>query len=109
MAQTNNSQIQLNKIIYYKLSPTSGAKEFWIANYDGTNKTKINIILPAGLVFSSDSRPVLSPDGTKVFFTAGASVTSSSEIYRCNIDGSELMKIIDNDGGTVSVNSPVAY
>jgi hypothetical protein len=102
---TSGTVIQLNKIIFSKLLYSSSGSylgvEVWTANYDGTAQTKVNISLPSGIVFSEGMTPKLSPNGQKVFFTAGPPLSSGSTIagvtsmYSCNIDGSNILKIID--------------
>ncbi len=86
---------QLNKIVYRKQD--GSVDEIWTANYDGTNQTKINIILPTGIVFGESMRPFLSPDGKMVFFTAGANIADAS-IYSANIDGTNVTKVLDAGG-----------
>ena len=92
---TSNSGLnQLNKLIYKRVSGTSS--EIWMANYDGTNNVKINITLPSGIVFNDDMQPTLSPNGQKLFFTAGTS--TRGDLYSCNADGSNIIKIVDKGG-----------
>ena len=91
----------LNKILYIKF--TNGSRpEVWIANYDGTNSSKVNITLPSGIEFEDGLEGIkLSPDGKKIFFNAGpaasfgAPYAGSTDIYSCNSDGSSVTKIID--------------
>jgi Tol biopolymer transport system component len=104
-AETNTtSTLQLNKIIYSKILRDTGGEykglEIWTANYDGTGQTKVNITLPDGTSFGEGMVPKMSPDGKKVFFTAGPSFSSGSgysvrtSLYSSNIDGSGVLAII---------------
>jgi hypothetical protein len=53
----------------------------------------------------------MSPDGQKLFFNAGApyqtgALTSiDTDIYSCNIDGSNVVKIIDRGSRRVFISS----
>ncbi len=86
---------QLNKIVYETAS--NGGPRYnttiWIVNYDGTNQTRVNIILPSGLGVAGNAR--LSPDGKTIFFVAGNNSTYKWYIYSCNIDGSNAHEIVD--------------
>jgi hypothetical protein len=101
---------QLNKIIFGKLVTGGGAIEIWTMNYDGSNQTKINIVMPTGEVVN-DLNPKLSPDGTKVVFlgTTTASTNNDDDIYTCNIDGSNVTKIYDMPVGTGHTGIGGAY
>lgn len=90
---TNNDEsTQLNLILY------SHNGELWTANIDGTNQTKIPITLPTGITGFDNAH--LSPDGKKVIFDVNGQ-TQGVAIYSCNIDGSNLTKII-GDANTAS-------
>lgn len=96
---------QLNKLIFKKVVVTPGssvALEIWVANYDGTGATKVNIALPTGVGFSDNLNPVMSPNGQKIFFTAGpigtSQIVANGDLYSCNADGSSVTKIIDKGG-----------
>jgi len=91
----------LNKILFVKF--INGSRpEVWIANYDGTNSSKVNITLPTGIEFEDGLENLkMSPDGNKIFFNAGPAASlgalyaGSTDIYSCNSDGSSVTKIID--------------
>jgi Tol biopolymer transport system component len=104
-AQTSTGVSQQNKLIFKKVIGTTA--EIWTANYDGTSSAKINIILPAGVVFSDDMNPVISPNGQKIFFTAGTSF--AGDIYSCNVDGSSVSKIVDKGGTSNNIILGSAY
>ncbi|MBI2284517.1 MAG: hypothetical protein HYU71_12465 [Bacteroidetes bacterium] len=96
---------QLNKLIFKKNLVTPGSSvvsEIWIANYDGTGAAKVNISLPTGIGFSDNLNPVMSPNGQKIFFTAGpistSQIVASGDLYSCNVDGSSVTKILDKGG-----------
>ncbi|RQO78871.1 hypothetical protein DBR40_03865 [Pedobacter sp. KBW01] len=101
----NAGTTQLNKLIYSRITYDAGGTykgaEIWTANYDGSAQTKINVSLPSGIVFAENPSPKLSPNGTKIFFTAGPSssynptMASVESLYSCNIDGSSVVKIIE--------------
>lgn len=94
---------QQNKIIYFKRN--NNVREIWSANYDGSNQKKINVSLPTGSSFDDVK---ISPDGQSMFITVYAS--SAEHIYKCNIDGSNLTKIIDGTGlGTEGVYLEAVY
>ena len=88
----------LNLLVYYK---TVGAVvEIWTAKYDGTAQAKINLTIPANTEFSDDAAPLLSPDGTKLFFTLQSTVIGQdgTDLYSANINGTSVTKIIDKGG-----------
>lgn len=91
---------QLNKIIYMNGS------DIYICNYDGTNNTKVNIVLPSGVFYAADNQNIrLSPDGKLIFFQAGPKVNGIpyGDLYSCKVDGSSVTKIIDRvASGTIS-------
>ena len=100
----SNTLAQINKIVYAKIggSPTG----FWVANYDGTGQTQVNVTLPSGYTISGSHAPALSPDGTKLFFVAYNSIGRS--IFSCNINGTSLTQIVDCSN-TVEVQLGGAY
>jgi Tol biopolymer transport system component len=106
LSVTSNSSLnQLNKLIYKRVSGASS--EIWMANYDGTNNVRINISLPSGIVFNDDMLPTLSPNGQKIFFTAGTS--TRGDLFSCNVDGSNIIKIVDKGGASNNIILGGAY
>lgn len=105
---TSGGIIQLNKIIYtLKISGSPNSDtEIWIANYDGTAASKINITLPAGRkigapgTFGSCS---LSPDGQKIFFNAFDGF-GGQYLYACNVNGSNPTQIVAAPAGADAIN-----
>jgi Tol biopolymer transport system component len=104
-----NGLLQLNKIVY--LSKHGTGSELWIANYDGTNKTKVNYSLPSGLIIDFVYGVRLSPDGKKLFFSASTDGfgETADGIYSCNVDGSNVTKIITSTNSTDSLHIGGAY
>ena len=59
------------------------------------------IILPSGITFSDNLNPVMSPNGLKIFFTAGVyTLGNYGDLYSCNPDGSSVTKIVATAGGS---------
>ncbi|TZF83663.1 hypothetical protein FW774_09315 [Pedobacter sp. BS3] len=71
----------------------SDNSSFWIANNDGTDKQKLNIPLPSGHTWSYVEHFAISPDGKKIFI---GFADAPNAIYSCNIDGSDMKKIVDD-------------
>ncbi len=84
---------QLGKILYERFNDNTIpiTVEYWTANYDGTNQTKVPITLPSGLTL--DEHANLSPDGQTIFF--GVSDATKNYIYKSKLNGSGLTKIIE--------------
>lgn len=78
---------------------------FYVSNFDGTNKVKINITLPQGLyMYPSDG--MISPDHKTIFFGVSNNVNASNSTatyyYACNIDGTNVRQVDDNAGWHVA-------
>lgn len=116
-ADTNGSSAtQLNKVIFRKIVYSSGGAflglEIWVCNYDGTGAAKVNIVLPGGINFSDDLFPVMSPNGQKIFFTAGGVRVGSitrGDLYVCNSDGTGATKIVDRGNSENNIILGGAY
>ena len=98
---------QQNKILYLKRtgSGSSSLLEIWISNYDGSGASKINISFPAG-IYLAGTAPGISPNGQKIFFNAGELDSYGDAVrhlYSCNIDGSNVSKIVDRAGGYITL------
>jgi hypothetical protein len=107
VAPNSNTNKQYNKIVYlvgYEGSYANEFAEIWIANYDGTGKSKLNVSIQGDPSSIKITDPRISPDGSMIFFTANAWIPGSStynwSIYSCNLDGSNIKKVID--GGAQS-------
>jgi len=106
-ADTNGiSATQLNKVIFMKYLST-GVKQIWVCNYDGTGAAQVNIILPTGISYLYGILPMMSPDGQKIFFTAGPTtdeknhLASAGDLYSCNSDGTGITLIASASGGQI--------
>jgi hypothetical protein len=94
-AQSTQSVVQQGKIIFVKSgTPLS----LWIANYDGSDQQEIQLALPVGS--SVDGISSISPDRKTLFVPVYNG--SGDDIYTCNVDGSNLKKIISNAGSNVT-------
>jgi len=94
-ANTNNTTTTQNKILFVK-SQTGQPREIWTANIDGTNQQKVNITIPSGKTID-DETVEITADGSKIVLVLWNNATpSTGDIYTCNIDGSDLTKIIGN-------------
>ena len=81
----------------------SGVNEVWKSNFDGSSQSKINIAgLPANYEIPSDSYRI-SADGQTIFFLL-YTPAGGQHIYKCNIDGSGLSKIINDVDEIASVS-----
>ena len=94
-AQSSQPIAQQSKIIFIK--SVSNEEQIWTANYDGTNQQEINLTLPVGS--SIDGISSISPDRKTIFVPVWNG--SVDDLYTCNVDGSNLKKIISNTGSNV--------
>lgn len=67
--------------------------QLWIANADGSNKTK----LMSGQANAFDYHPSWSPDGEWVVFTSERRGPGQSDLYRVRVDGTGLETLADTD------------
>lgn len=84
-------------ILYSVRALESDPDEMWRVGLDGSNKQKINITMPAGieLDLSDGGAMKLTPDNKKIIFMARKTTTNQKFIYSCNIDGSNVVKLVD--------------
>jgi Tol biopolymer transport system component len=102
-------KILFEKSYYYN---DSQFNELWVANFDGSNAEKINILLPANVVYFYGELPKVSPDGKTIFFCASpAQDIYSYSLYSCNIDGSNVKTVVNGTqnayftiGGCYTIN-----
>ena len=100
-SSSNNSNELTGIIILGK--NISGVNEVWKSNFDGSSQSKINIAgLPANYEIPSDSYRI-SADGQTIFFLL-YTPAGGQHIYKCNIDGSGLSKIINDVDEIASVS-----
>jgi len=92
---------QQSKIIFAEVAPlTSELSEIWIANYDGTNATKITLpTLPSGFEFKGLK---MSPDGQTIFIAGYDPKGNISQVYSMTNTGTNFKKIISYDGWSAS-------
>lgn len=94
VAQTSAGLKQLNKIVFSRYDYAGNKPDgIYIANYDGSGMTKVNIVIP-GMPTAYPLNPKLSPDGQTLFFHAGIA-GNHSNIFSCNIDGTNVKKVLD--------------
>jgi trimeric autotransporter adhesin len=99
---SNSNSTNLTGIIIFGKN-ISGVNEVWKSNFDGSSQSKINIAgLPANYEIPSDSYRI-SADGQTIFFLL-YTPTGGQHIYKCNIDGSGLSKIINDVDEIASVS-----
>ena len=72
--------------------------EIYIMNSDGSNQIRLT-----NNDFH-DYEPSLSPDGTKIVFSAYSSYKEVSDIYTMNIDGNNLIHLTNNEGSDERVH-----
>jgi hypothetical protein len=95
-AQNTSTSIQNLGILVFAKGGDK-ANEFWTSKYDGSGQIKITVSsLPnTGEIFKESIK--ISPDGKKFFFNGITNPTNTfSSIYSCNIDGTGLIKLVDN-------------
>ena len=92
----------IGKLIYYKyLYGTPGGSKIYTCDYDGTNETLVNAILPSGAIIDTNTPDELqlriSPDGEKIFFV-GLNISGNKTLYSCDITGGNAIEVIDLNG-----------
>ena len=98
IAQNTSTSIQNLGILVFSKAGDK-ANEFWTSKHDGSGQIKITItsITSTGEIIKDNIQ--ISPDGKKFFFIANTNPTNPSSmdaIYSCNIDGSGVIKLVDN-------------
>jgi hypothetical protein len=66
--------------------------DFYVVQYDGTNLSKINIVMPSGEYPWGNGS--ISPDGEKLIFNA-LNINNHHSVYSCFLNGSNLIKLVD--------------
>ncbi|SEW05307.1 hypothetical protein [Chitinophaga arvensicola] len=82
-AQAETPVVRPSLVLYInsiESADRSVVSELWIAKLDGTNKTKLNITLPANTVIAGHAS--LSPDGQTVVFSANEIVSTSPYVIK---------------------------
>jgi hypothetical protein len=96
----NNNISSETKLVYIKLNTLTDVYEVYTSNLDGTNNIKVPITVPVGMEMNGDV--TITKDGGKLIFelrNIDSSIHDGGSIYTCNIDGTNMTKII---GGTTS-------
>jgi hypothetical protein len=90
---------QKNLIFYVRNLASDNSYEYWLANIDGTNQHKISITLAATVALTGEAK--LSPDGTKVIFTAEDNTAGHDDIYSVPVTGGAPTKIVDGSAAAI--------
>jgi len=94
LTNNNSNAINSTKILYRKITP-SRTIELWSINLDGTNKKKVNIMLPTGWELEWEEMAKVTANGQNIIILAINTLTRQEAIYICNIDGSNVVKLTD--------------
>jgi len=86
--------------VLYRRSDDNNNNELWKVQSDGSNKQKLNIVLPAGWVLDDEDMAEVTNDNKFIVFLAYNPATFVRAIYKCNVDGTNVSK--------VSADSPVS-
>jgi Tol biopolymer transport system component len=96
-----NERNSNDKIVYVKSYGATPSDEIWIMNLDGTDNKKVPIDFPfddGSLSLSGDATGVtVSKDGKKIIFSLYIEDEDKSQVYTCNIDGTNLTKILEEN------------
>lgn len=84
---------QQNKIVYLDLLNGPNTYTLWTANYDGSNAQQVNITMPANVKLGSGS-PKISLDDKKIYFNGISTLNNVSNIYSCDLDGSNVQLLV---------------
>ena len=99
---SNSNSTDLTGIIIFEKNTING-NEIWKSNFDGTSQSKINIVgLPTNYEIAGGSQRI-SADGKILYFLL-YTPTGGQHIYKCNIDGSGLTKIVNDVDEIASVS-----
>jgi Calx-beta domain/Carboxypeptidase regulatory-like domain/WD40-like Beta Propeller Repeat len=90
------------KLVFTSNRSGSGKTEIWTSNIDGSGLIRLTTSVQLGSdgqgpIFSSDTDPAWSPDGSKIAFVSTRDGLSDSELYVMNPDGSNPVRLT-NDG-----------
>ena len=104
-AEARPTSEQINKLLYVTYNG-----QIWTADFDGSNKTQVNLALPSDLRVDV-SYPKLSikmsPDGQKIFFSGINTTTNDVGIYSCDISGSNIVLVLSGSPGTNQPDQPI--
>ena len=83
-------------ILYRKSTENANlSDELWSVNIDGSNKKKISINLPNGWELANEEMARITADGKNIIILAKHTATEQEAIYKCNLDGSNVVKVME--------------
>src|SRR5215203_4026118 len=88
-----------DKIVWSGFSPDNDSNDIYMMNTDGSNQTRLTTTTAV-----SESKPAISPDGTKIAYTRSTDpdVFNNDDIYVMNTDGSNQTRLTSNPGNDQS-------
>ncbi|MES2332652.1 MAG: hypothetical protein V4539_23800 [Bacteroidota bacterium] len=102
-AQQSPAVAQLNKLIF-----TAGNRKFYICNYDGSNISEFNFSMPGNYQIQLNMPSfafVMSPDGQKLFFTAGdGNANGTTSICSTNASGTGFTTVVTS---STQISNPI--
>jgi invasion protein IalB len=78
--------------ILYRIN-YNDTNELWSVKNDGSDKHKVNIVLPAGLQLDNEDMAEVSSDGQMMVFLARNDAAGEKSIFKCNIDGTNVVRV----------------
>lgn len=106
LTNNNSNTVSSTGLIFYtKRYPSPDG--IWKANIDGTNQQQIIINLPSGFTLSVNNdggQIILTSDKQKIIFKGENSLTNTVSLFSCNVDGTNVLKLIDNVGTSFDAN-----
>jgi len=97
-ATASPSSAPIGKLLYFKGLNNAPGYSIYTSNYDGTNETLVNVVLPSNHYISFDALDLtqlrMSPDGQKIFFVAVDATTQFKTLYSCDSNGANLTEVI---------------
>jgi hypothetical protein len=99
--------IDASTVLYLQYNSANSVDNgLWKANINGTGTTKISIGLPVPNAFGDGKFAKITSDGkTIIFSTFDSARDSFSEIFKCNIDGSNLVGITSEPTTAINIQS----
>ncbi|HEU4712901.1 MAG TPA: carboxypeptidase regulatory-like domain-containing protein [Pyrinomonadaceae bacterium] len=90
------------KVVFSSSRSGPGKVEIWVANIDGTGLVRLTTNIQVsqdgqGPIFSSDTDPAWSPDGTRIAFASTREGIADTEIWIMNPDGSNPVRLTADD------------
>ena len=99
VAPSNNGLTQKDLIFFVRNLTSDNSYEYWLANIDGTNQHQVTITLIPTVSLTNEAK--LSPDGTKIIFTANDNTNGHDDIYSVSVTGGTPTKIIDGSAAAI--------